>query len=70
MTRTHLIGSSTAIAAVVFTLSGCKGKTAPEAPLLTVPVAIVANATLENDLVLSAEFRPYQEVDVMAKIAG
>jgi RND family efflux transporter MFP subunit len=27
-------------------------------------------AKLENDLVLTAEFRPYQEVDVMAKVAG
>jgi RND family efflux transporter MFP subunit len=33
-------------------------------------VATAGPATLENDLVLTAEFRPYQEVDVMAKIAG
>lgn len=55
---------------MVFSLSGCRSKAVPEAPVLTVPVATAANATLENDLVLSAEFRPYQEVDVMAKIAG
>lgn len=40
------------------------------APVLTVPVAIAEPATLQNNLVLSAEFRPFQEVDVMAKIAG
>ncbi len=55
---------------MVFSLSGCRSKAVPEAPVLAVPVATAANATLENDLVLSAEFRPYQEVDVMAKIAG
>jgi RND family efflux transporter MFP subunit len=35
-----------------------------------VPVAAVAPATLTNDLVLTAEFVPYQDVDVMAKVAG
>lgn len=70
MTRQLLIGSTAAFAAMVFSLSGCRSKAVPEAPVLTVPVATAANATLENDLVLSAEFRPYQEVDVMAKIAG
>ena len=49
---------------------GCKHDAAVAAPVLTVPVAIAEPATLENNLVLSAEFRPFQEVDVMAKIAG
>ena len=35
-----------------------------------VPVATVGPATLTNDLVLTAEFVPYQDVDVMAKVAG
>jgi RND family efflux transporter MFP subunit len=35
-----------------------------------VPVATAAPATLTNDLVLTAEFVPYQDVDVMAKVAG
>ena len=35
-----------------------------------VPVASAAPATLENNLVLSAEFEPFQDVDVMAKVAG
>jgi RND family efflux transporter MFP subunit len=36
----------------------------------TVPVAKVARATLSGDLAVTAEFEPYQEVDVMAKVAG
>jgi len=35
-----------------------------------VPVATVGTATLANDLTLTAEFLPYQDVDVMAKVAG
>jgi RND family efflux transporter MFP subunit len=38
-----------------------------------IPTVAVARATSENlthDLVLTAEFRPYQEIDVMAKVAG
>jgi RND family efflux transporter MFP subunit len=64
------MGSVMTITAMSAILSGCKGKASVEAPVLTVPVATAAPATLDNDLVLSAEFRPYQEVDVMAKIAG
>ncbi|WP_232296365.1 efflux RND transporter periplasmic adaptor subunit [Terriglobus sp. TAA 43] len=52
------------------TVQGCKSAPAPAAVTPTVPVAIAAPASLENNLVLSAEFRPFQEVDVMAKIAG
>ncbi|WP_231966734.1 efflux RND transporter periplasmic adaptor subunit [Terriglobus roseus] len=52
------------------TSQGCKSAPAPTAVTPTVPVAIAAPASLENNLVLSAEFRPFQEVDVMAKIAG
>ena len=41
---------------------------APPAPV--VPVATVRTATLAKDLALTAEFLPYQDVDVMAKVAG
>ncbi|MEG9434102.1 efflux RND transporter periplasmic adaptor subunit [Terriglobus sp. ADX1] len=51
-------------------MQGCKSAPAPTAVTPVVPVAIAAPASLENNLVLSAEFRPFQEVDVMAKIAG
>jgi RND family efflux transporter MFP subunit len=36
----------------------------------TVAVAKAATENLTHDLVLTAEFRPFQEVDVMAKVAG
>jgi RND family efflux transporter MFP subunit len=42
--------------------------TSPAIP--TVAVTKVTTADLSHDLVLTAEFRPYQEVDVMAKVAG
>ena len=41
---------------------------APEIP--TVAVARAANADLSRDLILTAEFKPFQEVDVMAKVSG
>lgn len=56
--------------ATLATMQGCKSAPAPTAATPVVPVAIAAPASLENNLVLSAEFRPFQEVDVMAKIAG
>src|SRR5262249_47245342 len=42
----------------------------PAPAIPTVAVTKVATADLSHDLVLTAEFRPYQEIDVMAKIAG
>jgi RND family efflux transporter MFP subunit len=51
-------------------LTSCRSSAAAAAPVPTVPVATAGPASLENDLVLTAEFRPYQEVDVMAKVAG
>ena len=41
---------------------------APDVP--SVAVARVESADLSHDMVLTAEFRPYQEIDVMAKVAG
>ena len=37
---------------------------------LTVAVAKVVTADLSRGLVMTAEFKPYQEIDVMAKVAG
>ena len=54
----------------VAAVGGCKSSPPAPAPVLTVPVATAEAASLENNLVLSAEFRPFQEVDVMAKVAG
>ena len=51
-------------------LTGCKSSAPPPVAIPTVPVATVGEATLGNDLTLTAEFLPYQDVDVMAKVAG
>ncbi len=51
-------------------LSSCRSSTPSPAPAPTVPVAAARFTDLDHELVLTAEFRPYQEVDVMAKIAG
>jgi len=59
-----------ALAGVLIATQGCKSSAPAPAALPTVPVATAGPASLENNLVLSAEFRPFQEVDVMAKIAG
>ena len=41
---------------------------APDVP--TVAVAKVTSEDLSHSLVLTAEFKPFQEIDVMAKVAG
>jgi RND family efflux transporter MFP subunit len=59
-----------------FLLSSCSSNkdvqasasAASEVP--TVAVAKVATADLSRDLILTAEFKPFQEVDVMAKVSG
>jgi RND family efflux transporter MFP subunit len=65
------------ICGLIVVLSSC-GKTdasteksarQPDAPAI-VPVVKAARADLVTDLVLTAEFEPFQQVDVMAKVAG
>ena len=60
--------------AVLFTAACSKTEvqahTPGKAELPTVAVAKVSTDDLSHSLVLTAEFRPYQEVDVMAKVAG
>jgi RND family efflux transporter MFP subunit len=56
-------------------LTACAGHGAAETArtvteLPTVPVVKVVRADLSNDLVLTAEFEPFQEVEVMAKVSG
>jgi RND family efflux transporter MFP subunit len=64
------------IAAASYLTSGCslhESVQAGEASANDAPTVAVAKATIEDlshGLVLTAEFRPYQEVDVMAKVAG
>lgn len=55
-------------------LCSCEKKEAPTAAaaesVSVVPVAKVGHSDLSRDIVLTAEFQPYQEVDVMAKVSG
>jgi RND family efflux transporter MFP subunit len=66
--RTAIPGA--ALLAALGALSACKPAAPPAADAINVPVATVAPASLANDLVLTAEFRPYQDVEVMAKVSG
>lgn len=66
--KAALLGVLTAAPAGL--LTSCKSDPAPPATVPVVPVATVTPATLQHNLVLTAEFIPYQDVDVMAKVAG
>jgi RND family efflux transporter MFP subunit len=66
--RALALGMMTASSACI--LVSCRSESAPAAEAVTVPVAIVGPATLQNNVALSAEFTPFQDVDVMAKVAG
>jgi RND family efflux transporter MFP subunit len=70
------VGIAVAIIGPCLTFSGCAGgKSEPVATeqvdsTPTVPVAKVTRANLSGQLTLTAEFEPYQEIDIMAKVAG
>src|SRR5580692_8818664 len=56
-------------------ITSCAGKggaamTSQMAETPTVAVVQATRANLSSDLVLTAEFEPFQEVDVMAKVSG
>src|SRR5947208_2590554 len=62
-----------AVVATLLVAAGCsrdhtEAKSEPPAPVA--PVAKVARADLAHQVALTAEFRPYQEIDVHAKVAG
>ena len=62
-------------AAALVCLGGCGRKDAAEAKgdpprAVTVAVAKAKHEDLSRELVLTAEFRPFQEIDVHAKVAG
>jgi len=66
--RNAVRGLLTIVGAGLFT--ACRTNPPTAEPTPAVPVATAGPASLDNDLVLTAEFRPYQEVDVMSKIPG
>jgi RND family efflux transporter MFP subunit len=63
------------LALLLFSLTSCAKReveaSAPNASdVPTVPIARATAEDLSRGIVLTAEFRPFQEVDVMAKVAG
>lgn len=53
-----------------FMLHGARASQSDDPSARLVPVALAERRTLENSVTLSGEFRPFQEVDVHAKVAG
>ena len=75
--RRHiLIGAVVALAAViaimllVHSLGDANAKKVDEPAQRVAPVVVVARGSLENAITLTGEFRPFQQVDVHAKVAG
>lgn len=73
MSRSLLLASALALCAIV--LTGCSNPGSAHAAqaepqLPAVAVQRTERADLSHSLTLTAEFTPYQEVDVMAKVAG
>jgi len=65
-----LVGLASLLACSCTRSFGAPPTASPAADVPTVAVAKAASEDLSRDLVLTAEFKPYQEVDVMAKVAG
>ena len=69
---------STAIVVVAWMQISCsrtelplQARTAdPETGLRTVPVVRIGRGSIDNTTIITAEFQPFQEVEVMAKVAG
>lgn len=77
MTGRHFLSFSLAAALPVMwcgcgARAGSSSAAPPEsaATVTVVPAARAARATLASSTVLTAEFQPYQEIEVMAKVAG
>lgn len=74
-TQKYLILGGVAVAIFVLLLFRLSGRSAradqsQEKSLRPVAVALVKRGTVENSVTLSGAFRPYQVVDVHAKVAG
>lgn len=70
--RLQQFAIASAAGLAILIASSCTKTTKAEAPA-EVPTVAVAKASIENlshALVLTAEFKPFQEIDVMAKVAG
>jgi RND family efflux transporter MFP subunit len=71
--RRPLLAAGTICLAISITSCAGKGGAAMTSQVAEVPTVAVVQATradLSTDLVLTAEFEPFQEIDVMAKVSG
>jgi RND family efflux transporter MFP subunit len=71
--RRLLLAAGTICLAISITSCAGKGGAAMTSQVAEVPTVAVVQATradLSTDLVLTAEFEPFQEIDVMAKVSG
>ena len=71
--RRFLLAAGTICLAISITSCAGKGGAAMTSQVAEVPTVAVVQATradLSTDLVLTAEFEPFQEIDVMAKVSG
>jgi RND family efflux transporter MFP subunit len=59
-----------AIALLTHSLGNASAKSTKEPAQRVAPVVLVARGSLENSITLTGEFRPFQQVDVHAKVAG
>jgi RND family efflux transporter MFP subunit len=59
-----------AIALLMHSLGDANAKKVNEPAQRVAPVVLVARGSLENSITLTGEFRPFQQVDVHAKVAG
>jgi RND family efflux transporter MFP subunit len=59
-----------AITLLVHSLGDADDKKAEESPERVAPVVVAVHGPLENVITLTGEFRPFQQVDVHAKVAG
>src|SRR3954453_867577 len=73
MMKRKTLAAALVLPAALLPLLSCnrgEANVAPVAETITVPVTKVTRGDLKGELTLTAEFAPFQEVDVMAKVAG
>jgi len=64
------LAAAIAITLLMHSLGDAKAKKADEPPRRVAPVVFATRRPLENVITLTGEFRPFQQVDVHAKVSG
>jgi RND family efflux transporter MFP subunit len=75
--RRHIVGGAVVALTVVIAITllmhsfgDADDKKAEESPQRVAPIVLAIRGPLENVITLTGEFRPFQQVDVHAKVAG